>query len=105
MTDDTKTTIAVLGFAFGVGGAGWSAYLGTKVGSLSALWKWKDDFIEKYNENRLADAKEYATQENVDKSMATISENIKSLDHKIDTLTRILLKQGGPAGGETDGHV
>ena len=76
--------------------------------SIAAMWLKFDSHVEKYAEDRLADAKEFATQaqmnsaverieKKIDDSEGRLEERIATLDHKLDRLLRLRGIGDGPA--------
>lgn len=79
-----------------------------KATSIAAMWLKFDSHVEKYAEDRLADAKEFATQaqmnsaverieKKIDDSEGRLEERIATLDHKLDRLLRLRGIGDGPA--------
>lgn len=97
-------TLAVLLFG------GWNAFIQTKLNSLARLWKefndfvkayqshqlqdlatyakssCLDDFEEKYHDNRVKDAKEYASKDDLKRVENRIEKELETINSKLDTL-------------------
>lgn len=87
----TAGNVATIGALIALALGGWNAYLQSKVASLAALWKWKDEFVVVSAANRLADVKEYVTKgelqslvTRLDKQFDEVKQAIRDLGDKID---------------------
>ena len=88
--------------------AGWNAWMHLKFktqndkvealkANISKLWSWKDGHVDKYNKDRLNDAKSYATRNDLREAEkgivrdmkemeARIENRLDKMDHKLDRL-------------------
>lgn len=82
---DIKETVLLMG-VIGVSLAGWNAYLQSKLGTLTRIWRWRDEFIKQYAADRLSDAKEYATRMELARALEKLEHSIEELDIKLDKL-------------------
>lgn len=57
--------------------AAWNMVFSSKIRSLHLLWRWKDEFVDRYNTERLADSKEYA-------SRAELSQLLSAMEVRIE---------------------
>lgn len=71
-------------------GTGWNLFLSSKLSSLRALWKWKDDFVDEYGEYKISVVKEFATKSEVAAAVEKIDNHIDSLRRSIDRLRDFL---------------
>jgi len=71
--------------------SGWSAFLQSKIKSITAIrasvkafWEKWDKFQEKYSDDRLADAKEFATKSEVAKAVSAVEDKIESSEQRLE---------------------
>ncbi len=73
---------AVVSLIFG----GWNALLQSKMGSLTKLWEWKDKFAKDYGNDRLSDAKSYASRTDLAVMERRIEKRLDDISGKLDEL-------------------
>lgn len=85
--------VLIAGGIIGIFLAGWSAFIQSKLGSLSKLWIKFDTHVKEYAKDRLADAKEYASKKDVAEVESRIEQDLqdiktsqKEMDRKLDKL-------------------
>lgn len=79
--------VVLAGIFFG----GWNMVIQGKIKSLTKLWEWKDEFVKECAENRLKDAKEYATRGELVSAVRDVRKDISNLSEKMD---KVLLQRG-----------
>lgn len=88
-----KDWVYLLGFLVTIGGlffSGWNALIQSKLKSLSSFWAKWDSFKEKYAEDRLADAKEFATKKEVARAVERLEDKIDGSEQRIENRLKIL---------------
>ena len=63
---------------------GWNAWIQNKMGSLGRLWGEFNVHVKDYQQNRLADAKEYASRAEVTEAVRHIEADMKSMERRIE---------------------
>jgi Tfp pilus assembly protein PilO len=72
--------------AIGLVLSGWNFFLQSKLREISALWKWKDAFEAKYQEDRLQAIKEFATKSEVKEAFDRLDHHMEEIRRSIDRL-------------------
>lgn len=78
--------VGLIAFAF----AGWNVWIKGKVNSITKLWEKFTEHVESYNDDRLADAKEFATKSEVGIALTRIEAKIESSETKLENAIRDL---------------
>jgi len=65
---------------------GWNMYLQSKVSSLSALWRWKDEFIEHYNDERISLVEKFATKADLQITLSRLETHLDDLRKAFDKM-------------------
>ena len=82
----TAKELAVYAGLAGVALTGWNLYLQSKIGSLNALWKWKDEFIAQYNDERILLVEKFATKAELQNTLIRLETHLDDLRKAIDRL-------------------
>ena len=85
---DTMSKIAYGGGSAAVGMGIAIGMLWVRMRSVSVLWRKYDEHIKDYSENRLKDAKEYATQRQVERAVNRLEKKMDDIIDKIDKLPK-----------------
>jgi len=72
----------ILGIAF----TGWNFYLQGKIREIAALWRWKDQFIEDYQNDRLAAVEKFATKSEVKDAFERLDHHLEEIRRSVDRL-------------------
>lgn len=65
---------------------GWNLYFHAKISSLTALWRWKDQFLKEYQADKLRTVEKFATKDEVARALEKIDLHFLELRRSIDRL-------------------
>lgn len=65
---------------------GWNLYLQGKLREISALWRWKDGFIQCYQEDRLMQIEKFATKVEMKESFDRLDHHLEEIRRSVDRL-------------------
>ena len=63
---------------FAIAFSGWNLYFHSKISSLRALWKWKDEFVKEYADDQLSLVKDYATKDEVASAIERLDTHMRN---------------------------